>query len=104
MNKEERMRQALDEMFKPDEKQSERISHLFDKMTGNTESLSLEERCERFRSMLRECRREGQELLKLLMMDGQTSGINLLSVRESLDEAIRLSEWVMSVPDYLKKK
>lgn len=103
MRKDETIRQALSEALRPDENRGEQVSRLFDRMVGNTESLSLEERCERFRMMLRECRTEGQDLLITLMKEGQPSGINLLSVREALDEAIRLSEWVMSVPDYLKR-
>lgn len=103
MRKDETIRQALSEALRPDENRGEQVSRLFDRMIGNTESLSLEERCERFRMMLRECRTEGQELLRLLMEEGKPSGINVLSITEHLDEAIRFSEYVCGVPDHLRK-
>lgn len=101
MNKEERMRQALDDMFKPDEKQSDRISHLFDKMTGN---LTTQERVDRFKNLLRECRDESIEIMKILMEEGHPSGINVLSITEHLDEAIRFADYVCGVPDHLRKR
>lgn len=93
MNKEERMRQALDEMFKPDEKQSDRISHLFDKMTGN---LTTQERVDRFKTLLKELRNESKEIQRILMEEKNPSGINVLSITEHLEECIRLSEYVIS--------
>ena len=94
------MRQALDEMFKPDEKQSDRISHLFDKMTGN---LTTQERVDRFKTLLKELREESKQIQRILMEEGQPSGINVLSITEHLDEAIRFSEYVCGVPDHLRK-
>lgn len=91
MNKEERMRQALDDMFKPDERQTEKLSHLLDKMTG---TLPIEERIVRFRNLLKECRNGSTEIMRTLTEMGETSGMNLLSIRELLDETIRLSEYV----------
>jgi non-homologous end joining protein Ku len=100
MNKEERMRQALDEMFKPDEKQSDRISDLFDKMTGH---LTTQERVDRFKTLLKELRNESREIQRILMEEGQPSGINVLSITEHLDEAIRFADYVCGVPDHLRK-
>lgn len=100
MNKEERMRQALDEMFKPDEKQSDRISHLFDKMTGN---LTTQERVERFKTLLKELRNESKEIQRLLIEENLPSGINVLSITDLLDEAIRLSQYVCGLPDHCRK-
>ena len=94
------MRQALDEMFKPDEKQSVRISHLFDKMTGN---LTTQERVDRFKTLLKELRNESKEIQRILMEEKNPSGINVLSITEHLDEAIRFSEYVCGVPDHLRK-
>ena len=94
------MRQALDEMFKPDEKQSDRISHLFDKMTGN---LTTQERVDRFKTLLKELRNESKEIQRILMEEKNPSGINVLSITEHLDEAIRFSEYVCGVPDHLRK-
>lgn len=100
MNKEERMRQALDEMFKPDEKQSDRISHLFDKMTGN---LTTQERVERFKTLLKELRNESKEIQRLLIEENLPSGINVLSITEHLEECIRFSDYVCGLPDYVKR-
>ena len=101
MNKEEMMRQALDDMFKPDETQSEKISHLFDKMTGN---LTTQERVERFKTNLKELRNESKEIQRILMEEKDPSGINVLSITEHLEEAIRFSEYVCGVPEYCRKK
>lgn len=100
MNKEERMRQALDEMFKPDERQTEKLSHLLDKMTGN---LTTQERVDRFKTLLKELRNESKEIQRILMEEKNPSGINVLSITEHLDEAIRFSEYVCGVPDHLRK-
>lgn len=100
MNKEERMRQALDDMFKPDERQTEKLSHLLDKMTGN---LTTQERVDRFKTLLKELRNESKEIQRILMEEGQPSGINVLSITEHLDEAIRFSEYVCGFPDYVKR-
>ena len=100
MNKEERMRQALDEMFKPDEKQSDRISHLFDKMTGN---LTTQERVDRFKTLLKELRNESKEIQRILMEEKNPSGINVLSITEHLEERIRFSDYVCGLPDYVKR-
>ena len=94
------MRQALDEMFKPDEKQSDRISHLFDKMTGN---LTTQERVDRFKTLLKELRNESKEIQRILMEEKNPSGINVLSITEHLEECIRFSDYVCGVPDHLRK-
>lgn len=93
MNKEERMRQALDDMFKPDERQTEKLSHLLDKMTGN---LTTQERVDRFKTLLKELRNESKEIQRILMEEKNPSGINVLSITEHLEECIRLSEYVIS--------
>ncbi len=100
MNKEERMRQALDEMFKPDERQTEKLSHLLDKMTGN---LTTQERVERFKTLLKELRNESKEIQRLLIEENLPSGINVLSITDLLDEAIRLSQYVCGLPDHCRK-
>lgn len=97
MNKEEMIRQALDDMFKPDERQTEKLSHLLDKMTGN---LTTQERVERFKTLLKELRNESKEIQKILMEEGNTSGINVLSITEHLEEAIRISQYVDGVPHH----
>ena len=94
------MRQALDDMFKPDERQTEKLSHLLDKMTGN---LTTQERVDRFKTLLKELRNESKEIQRILMEEGQPSGINVLSITEHLDEAIRFSEYVCGFPDYVKR-
>lgn len=100
MNKEERMRQALDEMFKPDERQTEKLSHLWDKMTGN---LTTQERVERFKTLLKELRNESKEIQRILMEEKNPSGINVLSITEHLEECIRFSDYVCGLPDYVKR-
>ena len=94
------MRQALDDMFKPDERQTEKLSHLLDKMTGN---LTTQERVDRFKTLLKELRNESKEIQRILMEEGQPSGINVLSITEHLDEAIRFADYVCGVPDHLRK-
>ena len=100
MRKDETIKQALSEALRPDETQSERISHLFDKMTGN---LTTQERVDRFKTLLKELRNESKEIQRILMEEGQPSGINVLSITEHLDEAIRFSEYVCGFPDYVKR-
>ena len=94
------MRQALDDMFKPDEKQSDRISHLFDKMTGN---LTTQERVDSFKTLLKELRNESKEIQRILMEEKNPSGINVLSITEHLEECIRFSDYVCGLPDYVKR-
>ena len=101
MNKEGMIRQALDDMFKPDERQTEKLSHLLDKMTGN---LTTQERVERFKTLLKELRNESKEIQRILMEEGNTSGINVLSITEHLEECIRFSDYVCGLPDYAKQK
>lgn len=97
MGKEETMRQALDGLFQPDEKQTEKLSHLFSKMTGN---LTTQERVERFKTLLKELRNESRQIQRILMEEGNTSGINVLSITEHLEEAIRISQYVDGVPHH----
>lgn len=101
MNKEEMMRQALDDMFKPDERQTEKLSHLLDKMTGN---LTTQERVERFKTLLKELRNESKEIQRILMEEKNPSGITALSITEHLEECIRFSDYVCGLPDYAKQK
>lgn len=101
MNKEGMIRQALDDMFKPDERQTEKLSHLLDKMTGN---LTTQERVERFKTLLKELRNESKEIQRILMEEGDTSGINVLSITEHLEEAVRLSQYVYGLPDHCRKE
>lgn len=100
MNKEEMIRQALDDMFKPDERQTEKLSHLLDKMTGN---LTTQERVERFKTLLKELRNESKEIQRILMEEGNTSGINVLSITEHLEECIRFGEYI-EIPEQDSQK
>ena len=100
MGKEEMMRQALDDMFKPDERQTEKLSHLLDKITGN---LTTQERVERFKTLLKELRNESKEIQRILMEEKNPSGINVLSITEHLEECIRISDYVCGLPDYVKR-
>jgi len=101
MGKEETMRQALDGLFQPDEKQTEKLSHLFSKMTGN---LTTQERVERFKTLLKELRNESKEIQRILMEEKNPSGITVLSITEHLEECIRFSDYVCGLPDYAKQK
>ena len=87
MNKEEMMRQALDDMFKPDERQTEKLSHLLDKMTGN---LTTQERVDRFKTLLKELRNESKEIQRILMEE-KPVGLAPLELRSSICWRTRMS-------------
>lgn len=101
MGKDEKLRQALSEALRPDETKGEQVSRLFDRMVSK--ELTIQERVERFKTLLKELREESKQIQRILMEEGQPSGINVLSITEHLDEAIRFSEYVCGVPDHLRK-
>ena len=94
------MRQALDGLFQPDEKQTEKLSHLFSKMTGN---LTTQERVERFKTLLKELRNESRQIQRILMEEGNPSGLNLLSITEHLEESLRFGEYI-EIPEQDSQK
>ena len=101
MGKDGKLRQALSEALRPDETKGEQVSRLFDRMVSK--ELTTQERVERFKTLLKELREESKQIQRILMEEGQPSGINVLSITEHLDEAIRFSEYVCGVPDHLRK-
>ena len=101
MGKDDKIKQALSEALRPDENRQEQVSRLFDRMIS--QDLTTQERVDRFKTLLKELRNESKEIQRILMEEGQPSGINVLSITEHLDEAIRFSEYVCGVPDHLRK-
>lgn len=89
MSKDEKIRQALSEVLKPDQERQDKISRLFGRMT---EDLSLGERVERLTHLLRQCRDEAKEMTKEMTTNGDTSGLTLLSVSELLEDCLRFCE------------
>ena len=101
MGKDEKLRQALSETLRPDERKGEQVSRLLDRMISK--DLTTQERVEKFKILLKDLREESKQIQRILMEEGNPSGLNVLSITEHLDEAIRFADYVCGVPDHLRK-
>ena len=90
--KDRKLRESICETLRPDEKKREQVSGLLDRMISK--ELTTQERVERFKSLLTQCRDESQEIQRIRTEEGNPSGLNLLSITEHLEESLRFAEFV----------